>query len=57
MFRKKKKKKNEGIDNINGVENEGDGEDDIMMNLGAEDSSDHIDRLIESQDNHINNAI
>ena len=58
VFRKKKKKKkNEGIDNINGVENEGDGEDDIMMNLGTEDSSDHIDRLIESQDNYINNAI
>ena len=36
---------------------EGDGEDDIMMNMGNEDSNDHIDRLIESQDNHINNKI
>ena len=38
---------------------EGDGEDDIMMNMGNEDSNDHIDRdrLIEYQDNHINNKI
>ena len=51
VFRKKKKKKkNTGTDNINGVENEGDGNDDIMMNQGTQD--DTIDRIIDSQDNN-----
>ena len=50
VYRKKKKKKNTGTDNINGVENEGDGDEDIMMNQGTQE--DTIDRIISSQDNN-----
>jgi len=54
VFRKKKKKKKgEGIEDINGVDNEGDGDDDILMNLGSQD--DTVDRIIDSQDNHNKN--
>ena len=46
----RKKKKNTGTDNINVVENEGDGDEDIMMN--QETREDTIDRIISSQDNN-----
>ena len=48
VFRKKKKDK--GIEDINGVENEGNGDDDIMMNPASQE--DTIDRIINSQDAH-----
>ena len=54
VFRKKKKKKKKGIniEAINGVENEGGQEDDIMMNQGTQDAeNDTFDNMIDSQDN------
>ena len=54
VFGKKKKKKKKGIDieAINGVENEGGQEDDIMMNQGTQDAeNDTFDNMIDSQDN------
>ena len=55
VFGKKQKKKEEDINNINGVDNEGHSQSDIMNNLGSQDSNDYIDKLIESQDNHMKN--
>ena len=40
------------IEAINGVENEGGQEDDIMMNQGTQDAeNDTFDNMIDSQDN------
>ena len=54
MFGKKKKKKKKGInlEVINGVENEGDQVEDIMMNQGTQNAeNDTFDNMIDSQDN------
>ena len=54
VFGKKKKKKKKGInlEVINGVENEGDQVEDIMMNQGTQNAeNDTFDNMIDSQDN------
>ena len=54
--RRTKQKKGVNIKDINGVENDGDGVEDIMMNQGTQEMEDDtVDRMIASQANYNNN--